>query len=92
MREGGGAGLGEEDSARVVALFEAEQRAVEAKLDEERTRQRAALEARLAERRAAKARAAAAAAAALDEAAAREEAAERAKGVAELIRDEEAEF
>jgi hypothetical protein len=89
LREGG-AGLGEADRARIVAEFEAEQRAVELKLDEERERQAAALRERLAERRAAKARAAEERASErqreLDECARRDAEAERSRGDDEVLR------
>lgn len=89
LREGG-AGLGEADRLRIVAEFEAEQRLVELRLDEERERQAAALRERLAERRAARARAAEERALErqreLDEHARRETEAERARGDEEVLR------
>lgn len=86
----GGAGLGDADRTRIMAEFDAEQRAVEARVEEERARQRAALEVRVEQRRAAKAcvteERAAACQRELEERARREADAERARGDEEVLR------
>ena len=90
LREGS-AGLGEVDHVRILAEFEVEQRAVEARVDEARAAAQAKLAAQLAARKEARLAAVGEAAAArrrqLDEQAAREEERERAKGAHELLRE-----
>ena len=85
----GGAGLGEVDRLRIVAEFEAEQRAVEARVDEARAAAQAKLALQLAARKEAKRAAADEAVAVrrrqLNELAAREEERERSKDAREML-------